>query len=105
MTQFGTAAHIFKQCEITGKTIRQLFEETGIFELSQEEIEKLAVVMTERDVQWCVDELMRSCESYDQQAREITDRTWRNAYFDSSREMAARAAMWAISKPLTDEER
>ena len=83
----NTAAHIFKVCEKTHKTIRQFFEDCGIFSLPQAEVNKLAAVMSKSDVQWCVDTLLE-CGA------------------DESPELAERAAMWALapcpkSEPLT----
>jgi hypothetical protein len=92
MTIFQTAAHIFSVSERTHKTFRENFTESGIWELPQEEICKLSAVMSERDVRWAVDQLMASSERYNE-AQE----------YESARAMAARAAMWAISKPLGDE--
>ena len=100
---FKTAAHVFNVSEKMNLTICQVFEDSGIWELPQDEVDKLAMVMSESDVQWVVDELMRSSEQYNKWAQEADGDIWHKSFLSSSHAMAERAAMWAISKPLSSE--
>lgn len=65
-----------------------------------EVIAKITAVISEANLQAIVDQYMSFSDVYSRQATQATEDYWTRYYQELSLAMAARAAQWAIAKPL-----
>lgn len=65
---------------------------------------KIAAVISEINLQRIIDQYMKFSDDCAQQAAQANDEYWKKYYSEHSLEMAARAARWAIAKPLPAKE-
>ena len=102
MNYTQTAKHVFYISEKTGRSIFDIVSENPCH-YSGDELNKIAITLTESQLQNIVDRLIESGEEYSRRAKEWEnedDKFWSRYYSSLSDELFHSATMWSISKPV-----